>query len=242
MTTEQICELELDVAELNHLLNSASRANVKKVIEAEHTKCKANIDLLKKKLSEEEKPAGEAATEKKPAKVTAYTKKISSYAFDGSSVSLANVYITLKDVGTLPRENISCEFKEGSFIFMAKELKGVNYQLQINELNHKIKPEESTLKIGKDDVVIKMKKETKGQTWKFLTRAEQRASDAKEEKYKMDTDKNKDDPSSSIMGLMRKMYDEGDDEMKRTIKKTWYETQNKKGKDGMPGMPDMPGL
>lgn len=35
------------------------------------------------------------------------------------------------------------------------------------------------------------------------------------------------DPSAGIMDLMKKMYDEGDDEMKRMIKKTWYETQHK---------------
>ena len=46
------------------------------------------------------------------------------------------------------------------------------------------------------------------------------------------------DPSAGIMGLMKKMYDEGDDDMKRMIKKTWYETQQKQGGPG--GMPQMP--
>lgn len=39
-----------------------------------------------------------------------------------------------------------------------------------------------------------------------------------------------DDPERGIMDLMRKMYDEGDDEMKRTIKKAWHESQDKKTK------------
>ena len=37
-----------------------------------------------------------------------------------------------------------------------------------------------------------------------------------------------DDPERGIMDLMRKMYDEGDDEMKRTIKKAWHESQDKR--------------
>ena len=49
------------------------------------------------------------------------------------------------------------------------------------------------------------------------------------------------DPSSSIMKLMKKMYDEGDDEMKRTLSKSWYEAQNKKG-DGYGGMGGMGGM
>lgn len=43
------------------------------------------------------------------------------------------------------------------------------------------------------------------------------------------------------MSLMKQMYDEGDDEMKRTIKKAWCESQDKKagGGGGPGGMPDM---
>lgn len=37
------------------------------------------------------------------------------------------------------------------------------------------------------------------------------------------------DPQESLMGMMKQMYDEGDDEMKRTIRKAWYESQAKKG-------------
>ena len=40
------------------------------------------------------------------------------------------------------------------------------------------------------------------------------------------------DPGAGIMKLMQKMYDEGDDEMKRTIKKAWHESQEKKMKTG----------
>ncbi len=49
----------------------------------------------------------------------------------------------------------------------------------------------------------------------------------------MDT-KPDEDPSASLMKMMKQMYDEGDDEMKRTIKKAWCESQEKKrgGGDG----------
>ena len=35
------------------------------------------------------------------------------------------------------------------------------------------------------------------------------------------------DPSASIMNMMKKMYDEGDDDMKRTIAKAWTESRDK---------------
>lgn len=37
------------------------------------------------------------------------------------------------------------------------------------------------------------------------------------------------------MNLMKKMYDEGDDDMKRTIAKAWTESREKQG----PGMGDL---
>ncbi len=57
----------------------------------------------------------------------------------------------------------------------------------------------------------------------------------------MDAD-DKDDPSKGLMKMMQQMYEDGDDDMKRTIKKSWYESQEKKktgmGMDGM-GMEGM---
>ena len=37
------------------------------------------------------------------------------------------------------------------------------------------------------------------------------------------------DPQANIMNMMKNMYDEGDDEMKRTIAKAWTESRDKKG-------------
>lgn len=40
------------------------------------------------------------------------------------------------------------------------------------------------------------------------------------------------DPSSSLMNMMKKMYDEGDSNMKRTIAEAWTKAQDKKGGEG----------
>ena len=40
------------------------------------------------------------------------------------------------------------------------------------------------------------------------------------------------DPGQGLMQLMKKMYDDGDDEMKRTIAKSWQEAQDKKSEEG----------
>ena len=40
------------------------------------------------------------------------------------------------------------------------------------------------------------------------------------------------DPSAGLMKLMKQMYDEGDDEMKRNITKAWHESQEKRAREG----------
>ena len=49
------------------------------------------------------------------------------------------------------------------------------------------------------------------------------------------------DPSAGINSLLKNMYDEGDDEMKRTISKAFYESQMKQAAGGDP-MGDLGGL
>lgn len=41
-------------------------------------------------------------------------------------------------------------------------------------------------------------------------------------------DSNSGDPGDSLMTMMKQMYETGDDEMKRTIRKAWHESQSKK--------------
>ena len=38
---------------------------------------------------------------------------------------------------------------------------------------------------------------------------------------------NNDDPNASLMGMLKNMYEDGDDEMKRSLQKAFYESQNK---------------
>lgn len=65
-----------------------------------------------------------------------------------------------------------------------------------------------------------------------MTELEKRASESK----KLDTgadDLSKDsDPSAGLMNIMKKMYESGDDDMKRMIAKAWTEGQEKKAQEG----------
>lgn len=81
-------------------------------------------------------------------------------------------------------------------------------------------------------------------TWDFVTETEKRASESK--KLPSLDPNDKADPSEGLMSLMKNMqvmlhnnkkainyiyllfrYDQGDDEMKRTIAKAWHESRTK---------------
>ncbi len=61
--------------------------------------------------------------------------------------------------------------------------------------------------------------------------------------YRAKTSKPKKDsePGDGIMSMLRNLYDEGDDDMKRTLAKAWTEVQEKRKKGGNDDM-EMPKL
>ena len=70
-------------------------------------------------------------------------------------------------------------------------------------------------------VVVFLAKSDVGKSWSHLTAAEKKA---KEPKFNPKLSEN-DDPTAGLMDLMKQMYEEGDDEMKRTIAKAWTESR-----------------
>uniref|UniRef100_A0A914PH15 SGS domain-containing protein n=1 Tax=Panagrolaimus davidi TaxID=227884 RepID=A0A914PH15_9BILA len=95
-------------------------------------------------------------------------------------------------------------------------------------------------------MLLVMMKKSKTGTWSELLKIVQSKKEAaklKDSDPGMDTS----DPQAGLMNMMKKLYEEGDDETKRSLRKAWHESQNKKGGGlgggfgggDMPGMPDL---
>lgn len=106
-------------------------------------------------------------------------------------------------------------------------LNNKDYSLVIKNLLHEINLEKSYFKIKTDMINVYLKKQKEGQHWDYLTSIEKKLKDAKESSFKKDTDLDTADPTSGLMNLMKKMYDEGDSSTKQMIAKTWSESMNK---------------
>jgi calcyclin binding protein len=159
---------------------------------------------------------------------TTYATKISQYGWDQTSKAV-KIYITsISDLSKASKDDVRAKFKNKSFEVEVKTPKGRVYSLVINDLFEPIVPEDSFVKLKSGTVIVTLKKSVT-KDWTCLTATEKKLKDAREPKTPK-TDKNE-DPGASLMGLMKQMYQDGDDEMKRTIAKAWHDSQEKRTKE-----------
>ncbi|VDN22267.1 unnamed protein product [Gongylonema pulchrum] len=150
--------------------------------------------------------------------------KLYTFPWDQSD-NYVKLYLTVPDVHTLTEDGIAISFADSAVEVVAYNVHSKNYSLIIKGLLHPIEPTQSFFK-QKVDLLLVMMKKKELKKWDYLTKAEKQSK----EKSKPSLDE-KADPQESLMNLMKQMYDEGDDEMKRTIRKAWYESQTKKNAD-----------
>jgi len=236
-------EVNKDLEELQRLLTAdITRPRVRACLSNEIEKVQKEIDQLQKRTttaasSNNITPSAAAATNILP------TTKITTYAWDQSEKFL-KLYVNVagSEPGQQQDDRVKLDGNTKSVDFRANDIAGKNYEFSIKGLLHPIVPDESSFKPKKDQILLMLKKKDVGKTWDSVTETEQQDKD--KQKSKFDSSKDE-DPNSGLMTLMKQMYDDGDDDMKRTIKKAWFEAQEKKkggpgGGDG--GMIDLPSL
>ncbi|GJM93081.1 hypothetical protein PR202_ga09605 [Eleusine coracana subsp. coracana] len=125
------------------------------------------------------------------------------------------------------QEKVESAFKPMSVDIKFHDVNGKNYRCAIPKLNKEIDPEKCKVVVKPKKVVITLVKASKG-NWLDLH--------YKEDKFKPSMDKEK-DPMSGIMDLMKNMYEDGDEDMKRTIAKAWSDARSGKAADPMKGLP-----
>lgn len=156
-----------------------------------------------------------------PAAQRMYFKPITSYGWDQTTTAV-KLYFTLAGVEALAPENVVVTFTSSSFSLQVSQLQGSNHSITIS-LAEDIDPAASSYKARNGKVVATLRKK-ESKTWSGLTAAEKKKAELSTPKPDESAD-----PNESIMNMMKKLYDEGDDEMKKTISKAWTESREKKG-------------
>ncbi len=152
---------------------------------------------------------------------------------------LVTVYVPLTGIGSHDKSKISCDFTSTSFDLIVSDFSdGKSYRLLNDNLEKDIDVSKSKYVVKANKIIIKLGK-VKGEYsydhWTELTAKKKKSTDSKGKK---------DDPTAGIMDLMKDMYDNGDDNMKKMIGETMYKQRTGQlGKDdGMPGLAGMGGM
>jgi len=236
---EEIANARLDVAEMKCLLDGSKRPKVQSELSILLRRLETTLaNLLDKQASSgtETKVAQPTSVKENGAR-PAYDVPFKNYSWDQSD-KYVKFYLTgLNGVKELDNENLVPDFTQTSAKLKVCNLAGKNHIFEIIQLPHKILPDKSHFKVKSDMVTVFLAKADEGKSWSHATAAAKAQADKKSASMAKMTDSpdTSKDPQAGLMDMMKKMYDEGDDEMKRTIAKAWTEGQDKKA-GGMGGM------
>jgi len=224
---KSLAEAQKDLVEVNRLLTLSTRDFSKDLLQKEKSKLEKVVADLKAAQTKEAKPKSRPTL----------TTTIKSYSWDQSD-KFIKIYLTnLKGVKELPAENIKINGTQVTI----ENLNNKNFIYNLPKLLH----ETSTFTFKqKDDMLLLMLKKTEAnKKWEFLTKTDKEKKDEKDSSMDKPGKDEAADPSASIMNMMKKMYNEGDDEMKKTIAKAWTQARDKNPMGGgMPGMGGMPAM
>jgi calcyclin binding protein len=149
------------------------------------------------------------------------------------------VYVTsgVDGVGKHDKNQIDCEFTDNSFDLRVLHfpVPGKHLRLKMGPLNGLIQPAASKMKVKSNSIVLEMKKSPSNKKWWDNIKKSKLGSAPQDKKKEDDSAA---DPGASLMTMMKELYENGDDEMKRTIAETWTKTQKDKamGGAGMKGL------
>ncbi|XP_066312582.1 uncharacterized protein [Miscanthus floridulus] len=212
-------ELRLELDELRRLEGLAKHPRVQTLL----TDAIRNVEAKLAKATEPSPEPLAAASAPAPAArpVLSYVT-LGSFSWDQDNEKI-KIYVSLEGV---EQEKVETTFKPTSVDVKFHDVKGKNYRCAIPKLNKEIVPEKCKVVVKPTKVIITLFKASKG-NWLDLH--------FKEDKFKPSMDKEK-DPMSGIMDLMKNMYEEGDEDMKRTIAKAWSDARSGKTTDSLSGL------
>ena len=126
----------------------------------------------------------------------------------------------LDGIGKHNKQQIDCEFNDQSFDLRIIGFNGKNWRLKFPQLNGLIDPAACKLKVKSNSITIELKK-AKSKHWDDIKVSKK----ADKEKSSIAGKKGEEkDPSTALMDMMKNLYDNGDDQMKKTIAESWSKT------------------
>lgn len=204
-----------DIAELDKLISQSSR----QAVQTRLFKLKAELQTEFESLPA---PAAKAEEETKDLsdKDTLIYRPIERFAWDQTSKEV-KVYVTTLDGLKDFKDKVSLHHTSESIDVKIVDFKGQNFRLRFQKLNKPISNVRITFKSSGFGLTLKKKEE---KSWDALEFKAPIVS--KEEKAPVEDDPS--NPGAGLMKMMQDLYQNGDEDMKRTIAQAWSQAQDGK--------------
>eukprot|EP00906_Rhabdomonas_costata_P021030 RCo030567 len=141
------------------------------------------------------------------------------YGWD-QSPQFAKVYVTVPECTELDAKHCELLCTEKAMTLLVHAPNGREYRLCISPLAGAIVPSGCSVKAKPAGSVTISLKKSEATTWSSLVE--------KKDDKKYDSLEKEKDPDKGLMQMMQKLYEDGDEEMKRTMAKAWYESRSGK--------------
>jgi len=227
--TEEITAIRDDIDELKGMIEVAKSERVKNVLSIELRRWETKLA----NQLECEKKSNTASAPSAPTKTVAQTSRtydvhLKNYSWEESDL-FVKIYLTgLDGAKDLNKEAFEFQVEKTSIFFKINDMKGKNMIFNIKETAGQINTEKSYYKAKSDMVVIFLKKEDVAVKWSHLKKVDKETADKPKFTPKVEDNS---DPSAGLMKMMKQMYEDGDDDMKRTIAKAWTESSTKRNSE-----------
>lgn len=149
---------------------------------------------------------------------------IENFAWDQGEYNspVLTIYVDLPGV---QKDKVQCNFTSESFDLKVLDFNARNFRLVKDNLEHDIIPGESKFIVKKDKIILKLKKvkgEYSYENWSKLV----------SNKPRSERDAKKKDPSAGLMDMMKDMYNDGDDNMRKVIGEAMLKSQQERLEKG----------
>lgn len=142
------------------------------------------------------------------------------------------IYVTsgIDGIGKHDKNNIDCEFSDQAVDLRILAFNGKNLRLKITPLNGLIDPAACKLKVKSNSLTLELIK-AKNKRWDDIKEKKKTAGSSDDNAKTSDKKKKPsdiDNPTASLMNMMKEMYETGDDQIKRTIAESWSKANQEK--------------
>ena len=203
-------EIGEDLQEIRRLANESASSSIKDLLMSHCIKLEEELKSL---------PVSES-TEAPHSFADKHTwKNIEKFAWDQDD-SVVRVYVTSLDgFKSHPKEKYKVGYTENSAVVSIVDFKGTNYRLKFPRLQEKIQSARVTAK--SNGFTLTLKKEG----YEIWESVEYRPPIVQKVDHKKPASAN---PADDLVDIMKEMYENGDEEIRKTIAQAWIKAREEK--------------